>query len=189
MWLSWEREKVKEKEDTRENQCSALKRVQSWTGVEYCDGWETHPTAHVTCSFWPSNASLQEGGRQGRAGQGRAGQEGGCALRSANWAVSTFDNNSQELESQTCATTFSTSWGEACMYLTVVSSNRSEAAAQATRGGTCSILNDHLPCRKMRLAERVSSNPPPPGSGKQKSGGWASNRARSGLARAGTSPP
>lgn len=102
-----------------------LARVQSRTGVEYCDGWETHAReAHVTCSFWTSMQACRKGD-----GQGRAGGAG------VPYVVPIGRYRQQPREqSQTCATTFLTCW--------VVRSNSRTGCGQA-RGGTwpC-VLND-----------------------------------------------
>lgn len=73
-------------------------------------------------------ASLQEGGR---AGQGRWSGIVPYVVPIGRYL--TFDNNSQEAQSQTCATTFLTSWGVG-MYLAVVRSNR--ISCGQARGGT-----------------------------------------------------
>ena len=71
------------------------------------------------------HASLQEGGRAGGSG---------CALRSANWAVSTFDNNRAKRTIPNLRHHFFDVLGWACMYLSVVRSNKM-SCGQA-RGGT-----------------------------------------------------
>lgn len=111
--------------DTRENQTRCPSVLQSWTGVEYCDGWET-TCMSCTLYFVPlvSGPSM----RQGKAsrlqeGQGRAGRKWMLPLRSRQLGGIELaldrQQQGQESQSQTCATTFLTLPGG-----TVVSSNR-----------------------------------------------------------------